>query len=202
MQLLNSIEKKVCTPNPCEYSGICIITGPSSYTCDCDETGYIGINCEIGIITKPVYRPLTESIKEEFTFYATPDFELIVELTTGTTGLTFEPSNILTFSPTKTSSVISITGDVIGIYTISYKISGKSSVQFHKPESDTIIVQPAIPTMPEYFTSRGLEPGMLEAGSCANAVPLDYTCPNENDQILFSSTCSWHDNTSPGIIFS
>ena len=28
------------------------------------------------------------------------------------------------------------------------------------------------------------------------------TCPNENDQILFSSTCRWHDNTSPAIIFS
>ena len=197
-----SVEKKACTPNPCEHSGICIITGPSSYTCDCDGIGYIGVNCEIGIITTPVYQPLTKSVKEEFTFYANPNFELIVELTTGTTGLTFEPSAILTFSPTTTNFVISITGNVIGIYTISYEISGKSSVQFQQPQSDTIIVQPGVPTMPEYFTSRGLEPGMLEAGSCANAAPLDFICPNKNDQILFSSTCRWHDNASPGIIFS
>ena len=160
------------------------------------------MNCEIGIVTTPVYQPIIESTKEEFTFSANPDFDLIVELTTAATGLTFEPSAILTFSPTETSITISITGEVAGIYTISYEISGKSSVQFQQPQSDTIIVQPAISTMPEYFTSRGLEPGMLEAGSCANAAPLDYTCPNENDQILFSSTCSWHDNTSPGIIFS
>ena len=160
------------------------------------------MNCEIGIITTPVYQPLTESAKEEFIFYANPDLELIVELVTGTTGLNFEPSSILTFSPTKARADITITGELAGIYTISYKISGMNSQQYQQPEPDTIIVQPAIPTMPEYFTSRGLEPGLLEAGSCANAAPLDYTCPNENDQILFSSTCRWHDNTSPGIIFS
>ena len=197
-----SIENKPCTPNPCERSGICNIIEPSSYSCDCNGTGYTGMNCEIGIITTPVYQPLTESAKKEFTFYANPDFELIVELITGTTGLNFEPSSILTFSPTNTSVSITITGEIAGIYTINYKISGISSLQFQQPEPDTIIVQSAIPTMPEYFTSRGLEPGLLEAGSCANAAPLDYTCPNENDQILFSSTCRWHDNTSPGIIFS
>ena len=197
-----SIENKPCTPNPCERSGICNIIGPSSYSCDCNGTGYTGMNCEIGIITTPLYQPLTESAKEEFTFYANPDFELIVELITGTTGLNFEPSSILTFSPTNTSANITITGEIVGIYTIIYKISGISSLQFQQPEPDTIIVQPAIPTMPEYFTSRSLEPGLLEAGSCANVAPLDYTCPGENDQILFSSTCRWHDNTSPGIIFS
>ena len=160
------------------------------------------MNCEVGVITTPVYQPLTVSIIEEFTFYANPDFELIVELITGTTGLTFEPSSILTFSPTETSITILITGEVAGIYTISYELNGISSVQFQQPQSDTIIVQQIDPDPPEYFTSRGLEPGMLEAGSCANAAPLNYICPNENDQILFSSTCRWHDNTSPGIIFS
>ena len=160
------------------------------------------MNCEVGIITTPKYQSLTVSVMEEFMFYANPDFDLILELKTGVIGLTFDPSSILTFSPTETSYRIFITGEVAGIYTISYEIRGKSSVQFQQPESDTIIVQPAIPTMPEYFISRGLEPGMLEAGSCANTAPLDYSCPNENDQILFSSTCRWHDNTSPGIIFS
>ena len=160
------------------------------------------MNCEVGIITTPKYQSLTVSVMEEFMFYANPDFDLILELKTGVIGLTFDPSSILTFSPTETSFTIFITGEVAGIYTISYEIRGKSSVQFQQPESDTIIVQPAIPTMPEYFISRGLEPGMLEAGSCANTAPLDYSCPNENDQILFSSTCRWHDNTSPGIIFS
>ena len=160
------------------------------------------MNCEVGIITTPKYQSLTVSVMEEFMFYANPDFDLILELKTGVIGLTFDPSSILTFSPTETSFTIFITGEVAGIYTISYEIRGKSSVQFQQPESDTIIVQPAIPTMPEYFISRGLEPGMIEAGSCANTAPLDYSCPNENDQILFSSTCRWHDNTSPGIIFS
>ena len=197
-----SIEKKVCTPNPCEHSGICNITGPTSYSCNCDETGYNGMNCEIGIITTPVYRPLTVSRKEEFMFSANPDFDLIIELTTGTTNLKFEPSAILTFSPTKPSAVISITGAVAGIYTISYEIRGISSLQFQQPQPDIIIVKSVDRDPPEYFTSRGLEPGMLEAGSCANTAPLGYSCPEENDQILFSSTCRWHDNTSPGIIFS
>ena len=196
------IENQLCTPNPCEHFGICNITGPSSYSCDCNGIGYTGMNCEIGIITTPVYRPLTISMIEEFTFYANPDFELNVELTTGTTGLNFEPNAILTFGPTKTSADITISGEVAGIHTISYVISGISSLQFQQPQPDTIIVQPVDPDPPEYFTSRDLEPGLLEAGSCANAAPLDYTCPNENDQILFSSTCRWHDNTSPGIIFS
>ena len=191
----------MCTPDPCEH-GVCNITGPSSYSCDCEGTGYTGINCEIGIITTPVYQRLTVSMIKEFTFYANPDFDLIVELITGTTTLKFEPSSVLNFSPTSTSAVISITGEVAGVYTISYEIRGSSSLQFQQPQPDTIIVQPLDQDPPEYFTSRGLEPGLLEAGSCANAAPLDYTCPNENDQILFSSTCRWHDNTSPGIIFS
>ena len=70
------------------------------------------MNCEIGIITTPVYQPLTTSMIEEFIFYANPDFELIVELTTGTTGLNFEPNAILTFSPSKTSADIQYSSDV------------------------------------------------------------------------------------------
>ena len=160
------------------------------------------MNCEIGIITTPDYQPLTLSATEKFTFNAYPDFELFIELTTGTTGLTIEPSAILNFSPTKTSAEVFITGERIGIYTIIYEISGSSATQFQQPQPATIIVQEDTPPVPEYFTSRGLEPGLLEAGSCAFATPLDYTCPKENQQISFSSTCRWYDNASPGIIFS
>ena len=160
------------------------------------------MNCEIGIITTPDYQPLTLSATEKFTFNAYPDFELFVELTTGTTGLTIEPSAILNFSPTKTSAEVFITGERIGIYTIIYEISGSSATQFQQPQPATIIVQEDTPPAPEYFTLRGLEPGLLEAGSCAFATPLDYTCPKENQQISFSSTCRWYDNASPGIIFS
>ena len=160
------------------------------------------MNCEIGIITTPIYHPLTLSTTEKLKFYANPDYELIVELITATRGLTFEPSATLSFSPTKTSAEISITGDIVGIYTISYEINGRSSLQFQQPQPDTIIVQPVVSDPPEYFVSRGLEPGMLEAGSCANTAPLDYTCPRDNNQISFSSTCRWQDNASPGIIFS
>ena len=160
------------------------------------------MKCEIGIITTPDYQPLTLSTREKLTVYANPDFDLVVELITGAVGLTFEPNAILTFSPTKTSADIFITGERVGIYTIDYEINGISSVQFQQPQPGTIIVQEDTPPIPEYFTSRGLEPGMLEAGSCANATPMDYTCPNKNDQISFSSTCRWYDNASPGIIFS
>ena len=197
-----SLEIELCTPNPCKHSGICSIIEPSSYSCDCNGTGYTGMKCEIGIITTPLYPSLIESIKEEFIFHANPDFELILEVKSGTTGLSFEPNPILTFSPANTTAIISITGEIVGIYTISYEINGKSSLQFQQPEPDTIIVRPANPDPPEYFTSRGLVPGMLEPGSCAIAVPLDYTCPRDIDQISFSSTCRWHDSSSPGIIFS
>ena len=197
-----SLENELCTPNPCKHSGICNIIEPSSYSCDCNGTGYTGMKCEIGIITTPVYPSLTESIKEKFIFHAYPDFELILKVKSYTTGLSFEPNPILIFSPANTTAIISITGEIVGIYTISYEINGKSSLQFQQPEPDTIIVLPASPDPPEYFTSRGLVPGMLEPGSCAIAAPLDYTCPRDIDQISFSSTCRWHDNASPGIIFS
>jgi len=161
------------------------------------------MKCDIGIIKTPVYQPFTVSITNELTFFANPDFELTVKLITGSTGLSFDPSNTLTFSPTKNSANIFITGKMVGIYTIIYEIGGKSSLQFQQPEPDTLIVQPVTLNPPEYFTSRGLEPGMLEPGSCASATPLDYTCPKgSNEQISFSSTCRWYDNTSPGLIFS
>ena len=160
------------------------------------------MNCEIGIITTPDYQPLTLSATEKLIFYAYPDFELFVELITGTTGLTIEPSVILNFSPSKTSAEVFITGERVGIYTIIYEISGRSATQFQQPQPASIIIKEDTPPAPEYFTSRDLEPGLLEAESCAFATPLDYTCPKENQQISFSSTCRWYDNASPGIIFS
>ncbi|XP_077981817.1 CUB and sushi domain-containing protein 3-like [Glandiceps talaboti] len=33
------------TVNPCQHNGICI-NNPASYTCNCDGTGYSGINCQ------------------------------------------------------------------------------------------------------------------------------------------------------------
>ena len=161
----------------------------------------MGSRCEIGIIETPNYPPLNVSTPTKFTLFANPDYELDVTLRTGTVNLLFR-STTLTFSPTITSVDISIIGIMPGIYTIHYEIGGRSSQQFQQPEPSTLIVQPPDSTLPVYFTSRNLEPGMLEAGSCQYVTPLDYTCANEDSQILFSSTCLWHDNVSPGVIFS
>ena len=73
-------------------------------------------------------------------------------------------------------------------------MEGTSSLQFQQPETALVIVQPDIPELPVYFTSRGFEPGMLQTESCASASPLDYICPRQIDQILFSSACRWYDN--------
>ena len=193
----------MCTPNPCEHTGICNVTGPFSYSCDCKGTRYTSTRCEIGIVETPNYLPLNISEPTTLTLFANPDYELTVRLRTGTNNLAFS-SFILTFSPTKTSAVITtgIIGISSGIYTIHYEIRGRSSQQFQQPEPSILIVQPLASNMPVYFTLRNLEPGMLEAGSCQYATPLDYTCANEDSQISFSSTCRWHDNVSPGLIFS
>lgn len=195
-------ENQLCTPNPCEHSGICNVTGPSSYSCDCNGTRYIGTRCEIGIIEIPDYLPLTILTETKFTLFANPDFELTVQLRAGI-GLGFSPSSgTLTFNPTKTNADITITGRITGIYTISYELGGTSSQQFQQPEPSTLIIQPAVTIPPVYFTLRNLEPGMLEAGFCQYATPLDYTCPIGKGRISFSSTCRWHNNASPGLIFS
>ena len=191
----------MCTPNPCEHSGICNVTGPSSYSCDCNGTGYTGSKCEIGIIEMPQYPTLTVLTQTQFTLFAYPDYELSVRLTSRK-GLGFHPSSILTFDPTKTSANVSITASVVGIFVITYEIRGKSSLQFQQPQPSTLIITPNISILPQYFTSRRLEQGLLEAGSCAYATPLDYTCPNEGNKLSFSSTCQWYGSTSPGLIFS
>ena len=192
----------MCTPNPCKHFGICNVTGPSSYSCDCNGTRYTGATCEIGIIEIPDYPSLIVSTRTKFTLFANPDYNLIVKLKSSA-HVQFSPkSGTITFSHTQSSADIFITGTMVGIYTISYEISGKSSLQFQQPQPDIVIVQNIAPTPPIYFTSRGLESGMLEAGSCDYANPLPYTCPNEEDRISFSSTCRWHGNASPGLIFS
>ena len=86
-----SAENRLCTPNPCEHSGICNVTGPSSYSCDCDGTGYTGTRCEIGVIETPDYPPLTLLTRRKFTLFANPDFELTIQLRAGT-GLDFNPN--------------------------------------------------------------------------------------------------------------
>ena len=142
------------------------------------------------------------SRRTKFTLFANPDYELTVQLSSSP-HLHFSPRNgVITFTNTKSSVDIFITGAVAGIYTVSYEISGKSSLQYQQPQPDIVIVQTIHPTPPVYFTSRDLESGMLEAGSCEYATPLPYMCPNEEDRISFSSTCQWHGYASAGIIFS
>lgn len=38
-----------CIPNPCLNGGICMDTGPNSFSCDCEGTGFEGPTCDIDI---------------------------------------------------------------------------------------------------------------------------------------------------------
>lgn len=129
-----------CLPNPCFHSGVCSPNG-EKFTCDCRNTGYKGILCRTGIITVPQIPIMGLNMpRHGLMLRAKPDKELTIEMISSSPNVTITPSNVTLTNSTMSAS-FSLLANVVGFFTVKFKLSGKNALNFVTPLPATIFVQ-------------------------------------------------------------
>ena len=202
------LEIQACTPNPCQHNGRCFANEDRSFTCNCTGTMYTGMQCNIGIVNVPEYPYLTMNTPYTFTIEASPDKHLkVLVLPDDRSSLTINPS-YLEFNESINANNFTIMIKKRGRFQLSYRLSGESASNFMQLKASDILVidnQTKSSDSNSYFTSRGLQYGLLQSGCCtALTSQLAYKCPLESSIVKFSASCGWNLKGlySTGIVFS
>ena len=199
-------EIQACTPNPCQHSGTCLANEDRTFTCNCTGTMYTGTQCEIGIVNIQKYPRLAMNKPYTFTITACPDEYLKVFMfPDDRSSLTVNP-NQLEFNRNKNVNNFTITSKMSGRFLLHYRLSGESASDFMQLEpSSIIVIDNQTLEASDYFTSRGLERGLMQPGCCtALSSFLEYQCPLGFSTVRFNATCAWNLKGlySTGIVFS
>jgi fibulin 1/2 len=187
------------SPSPCLHGSNCSSMGLDNYVCNCTGTGYIGKNCQNGVISITPIPPLNVSETFVITIEAKPGSSLKVKprIPNGVQ-IGFVPSEAR-FSSKMQSVQIAVTPKSVGVFSVSYFISGTNKNEFLQPDDDVIIVtDPLMKPPDDYFAVHGFTRGSLQPG-CCNA-PLAIC----NSNVSIVSTCSWDTKNlaTPGIVFA
>lgn len=199
-------EIQACTPNPCQHNGRCSTNEDKSFTCNCTGTMYTGTQCNIGIINIPEYPHLDMSKPYTFTMTASPDKYLkILVFPDDRSSITVSPSQ-LEFNHSVHTNNFTVMSKKSGRFQLNYRLSGESALDFMQLEASNIIVID-IETFEtnNYFTSRGLQYGLLQPGCCTALTSLlAYQCPLKSTVVKFNASCGWNLKGlySTGIVFS
>ena len=202
------VEIEACTPNPCQHGGMCTVNEDRSFTCDCAGTMYTGINCENGIISVPVYPSLITNIQYSFVVTAKPDKNLILTMLPDDRSAVIVNPQSVEFTQNINSHNFTMESKRSGLFKLNYRISGASASRFKLPQPSSVIAienDTDESNSMEYFESRGLPYGLLQAGCCTPpAFFLEYGCPSGSGIVRFNATCAWNQKGlhSIGIVFS
>ena len=172
--------------------------GLEDFLCNCSGTGYVGKKCQIGVIVVPDIPPLNVSVPFVLTIKAKPTNSLKIQLRVDRrSGIQFVPRQAEL--STRVHSVdITITPKFVGIFPLSFSLSGSNRNEFMTPDDIVVVVMdPSTRPPDDYFEEHGLAPGILRPGCCKARTQI---C-NSNVDIV--STCSWDSNQiTPGIVFT
>ena len=188
-----------CGPDPCQHNGECVIVGDNDFSCDCSLTGYTGVTCNKGVLTLPSYPALTIGVPLTLSVAAVPDNELIVNIASSDTDIILISPPTVTITNTTLSAIFTIEasggGEMGGLYSISYRLSGVNADDYVIPSDSVVFVRPMHENQ-SYFEVRGLPNGKLEAAGCFMA-PRSLDCQNGDQQINIYSTSQWsYDNNT------
>ena len=199
-------EIQACTPNPCQHDGVCFTNEDRTFTCNCTGTMYTGANCEIGIVNVPEYPHLAMNVPYTFSITASPDEYLRVSVfPDDRSSVTVNP-NHLEFDKSIHADNFTVTCKTSGRFLLYYRLSGTGASNFMQLQPSSIIVtdnQTLEAT--DYYTSRGLEQGLLQSGCCTGfSLFLEYLCPSGLSTVKFNASCAWNLKGlySTGIVFS
>ena len=199
-------ETEACTPNPCQHGGNCFTNDDRTFTCNCTGIMYTGTKCEIGMVNIQEYPHLTMNNPYTFTVTASPDEYLQVFIFPDDRSSVIISPNRLEFNPSKHNNNFTIISKRSGRFLLYYRLSGESASQFMQLNPSNIIVMDDHPfESNDYFTSRGLQGGLLQSGFCtAHSTFLEYLCPSRLSTVKFNASCAWNLKGlySIGIVFS
>ena len=169
---------------------------------------YTGENCDEGLIGITDYPQLIKDIQYTFSAVAKPDEDLVLSFIPDDRFSFVVSPQHLKFTSSKHSNNFTVSAKQTGIFKLSYVLSGSSSSQFVLPQPNNVIVvdnQTITPLSSNFFTSRGFQQGILQAGCCTpNTLFLDYRCQSESTNVKFAASCAWNEKGlySTGVVFS
>ena len=196
-----------CTSSPCQHDAPCRDLDNYEFRCDCSNTNYKGLQCDIGIIDILQVPILTVDVTFKYLrITAYPDQELHLHITPSNTELTVTPTDVL-FYPEYPIALLTVTASETGIYYLSFTTSGEDSDTFEVPNPMLVLVRSYTEhTQYQYFDEMDQPIGILSPGCCSPGGQI-YQCPYSTNTVHFQSTCSWEasenmEHTSTGLIFA
>ena len=186
-------ESNVCQPETCKHNGTCSPSGPITFSCDCEGTGYIGPTCNTGIISTPMIPTLTVGVRSEALVLSVPAEEGLVIRMYGGDHLQISPREFL-FTPTNKSATFVVKGTAPGYFTIQYRLSGQDANNFLSPIDSPVLVTEPVGDGDgsNYFEELGIVTGVLQE-SCCMASDISFQCPMSSlsNRITIRSACEW-----------
>ena len=186
--MLFFLESKDCLPNRCHNGGTCIAVKQKKFRCDCTDTGFEGVFCEIGVLQTPLYPKLrVGQTSRLLALKARPSKKLKIMLKSSS-NLQFIPAPPYTISYPQTQVNFSVKApDDPGLAVVSYVLAGTSSRHFRDPEKSFVFTVKDVAHNENIYVKLGINKGTFPIG--CNAVTSrtgDFSCP-----IKFLSTQPW-----------
>ncbi|XP_028412377.1 uncharacterized protein LOC114535195 [Dendronephthya gigantea] len=179
-------EIKVCEPNPCRHGGVCTTSTPHQFSCDCSNTGYDGMKCEVGVVDIPDYPTLVAGVPvESVEFQASPPEDYVI-LTPQSVGVVFKPQFLIFQRNATTKLLLTVTARHSGLHYVRYYLSGPSAAGYQTPQPSAFFVETVEETGPNNFTAYD----NMEFPSGCHKLEL-AKCPLSNVTITAYSTSNW-----------
>ena len=161
--------------------------------------------CDVLLIITPDISGLRINSPMNFSLFARPDRNFVLELVPNKDAFIIVPSSVM-FSAVLTQHKVSMTAREPGLYTLEYKVTD-DSVNYQPIPPATILVS-RNNTEISYCESRNITCGLIQPGCCSSneaQLNIEFQCPSTDNELLLKSTCGWVTNGtrySAGVIFS
>lgn len=166
-----------------------MVQDQKSFSCDCEGTGYKGSECQIGIISTPVYPKLSVKSKSQPLLVSARPSNKLAILLHSENGVVFYPSSSLHITFPETKQEFSVEVEKAGVRTISYGLEGPNKDDFETPEPRVVFVEPHVLQNVSVYTKLFVPKHELPVG-CKEHISKVLSC-----ELRFLSTEEWTGNS-------
>ena len=186
-------ESSICQPDTCKHNGTCSRSGPTTFTCDCEGTGFTGPTCNNGILSTPMIPSLIVNELSEALVLSAPVVEGLMVKADGGYYLQVLPREFQ-FTPANKIATFSVKGTAPGLFMIQYALSGQDANDILPPLGSPVFVAEPVGDGDgtNYFEELGIATGYLQE-SCCMPHDISFQCPMSplSNRITFKSACEW-----------
>ena len=202
-------ESNICQPDTCKHNGACSPSGPITFACDCEGTGFTGPTCNTGIISTPMIPTLTVGMRSEALVLSAPAEQGLMIRARGGDHLQISPREFQ-FTPVNKSATFVVKGTAPGFFMIQYSLTGQDASNVMPPVGSPVFVTEAVDDRngTNHFEELGIVTGLLQE-SCCTPKDISFLCPMSSlsNRITIRSACQWiskSDNvvSTGGVVFA